>query len=153
MRKNLMSSVWLASATLFILSTHPSAAQTLVQPTLTAEQCQPLSAANADLCCIALNRQQLLTSQEIDQCPPVTTARIQDVMEAQEPVDNTAPTDVVVPTDGTPGEEPEPTTEVNANSGAGNGGETGTSETGSTDSDPGNSGGNNNAPSSPGGQN
>ena len=159
MNRILRNTVWLASATLFSLSAYPSTAQTLVRPTLNAEQCQPLSAANADLCCIAMNRQQLLTSQEIDQCPPVTTARIQDVMQAQESVDTdqtngVIPTDGAVPTDGTgqPGEEPEPT-EANANSGAGNGGETGPSETGSMDSDPGNSEGNNNAPDSPPGQN
>ena len=152
------TTMWIVSAG-FVASMHaiPAQAQAIERPILTTQQCQPLSADNSDLCCIALNRQEFLTAAEIDQCPPLTTARIRTVIEeANSDTDQTAGT---VPTDGPvgPGEEPgaDPGIEntAKANSGAGNAGETGSGEHSSTDADPGNSGGSNNSPDSPSGQN
>ena len=96
--------IWMASAVLFSsIPTFPAGAQNIERPTLTAAQCQPLSADNADLCCIALNRQQLLTDAEIEQCPPLTTARIRAVVEEHDGGNNSGPTAGTIPTDGTGG--------------------------------------------------
>ena len=83
----------MASAVLFSsIPTFPAGAQNIECLTLTAAQCQPLSADNADLCCIALNWQQLLTDAEIEQCPPMTTARICAVVEEHDGGNNSGPT-------------------------------------------------------------
>ena len=152
------TTIWIFSAAFVAsLPAIPARAQAIERPILTALQCQPLSSDNSDLCCIALNRQEFLTAAEIDQCPPLTTARIRTVIEeANSDTDQTAGT---VPTDGPvgPGEEPGADPGIGdtakANSGAGNAGETGSGEHSSTDADPGNSGGSNNSPDSPSGQN
>ena len=48
--------IWMASVGIFLsMPALPAGAQNIERPTLTAAQCQPLSADNADLCCIALN--------------------------------------------------------------------------------------------------
>lgn len=67
---------------------------------------------------------------------------------------NNALTDDDPANDPVPGDDDEPdaTGSINPNSGAGNDGETGMTETEGTDVDPGNSGGNNNAPADPPGQ-
>ena len=44
------------------------------RPVLSAQQCQPLSAGNFAICCVALNRGDILSAAELDQCPPLTTS-------------------------------------------------------------------------------
>src|SRR5688500_2401003 len=106
----------------------------MTRPTLTPEQCQPISADNTEICCIASNRQLLLSAAELAQCPPLTTTSIRAVLEALDDTVGTPGTNVVtLPIDGTdqPGEEPGEELGVpgddtaKANSGAGNAGETG----------------------------
>jgi hypothetical protein len=58
----------------------PASAQLSPRPTMTAAQCQPLTEQNYELCCIAANRSRILTREQIAQCPPLTTARIQTVL-------------------------------------------------------------------------
>ena len=47
---------------------------------MTAAQCQPLTADNYEMCCIALNRTELLRPGDLAQCPPLTTALIRGVL-------------------------------------------------------------------------
>ena len=54
----------------------PASAQSSVRPVLTAEQCVPLTEQNYAICCVALNRDELLTRSELDQCPPITTGQV-----------------------------------------------------------------------------
>jgi hypothetical protein len=159
--KNLLGrAIWMAPASLCLMVPNPVEAQSVERPRLTAQQCQPLTADNADICCIALNRNELLTDEELDQCPPLTTARIRTVVDEFDS-DETNPPTGTVPSDDPddpddPGQDPggDPGTETTkANSGAGNGGESGAGEHESSDPDPGNSGGHNNSPDSPGGRN
>ena len=68
----------LGSATVCLIGyTVPSTAQISSRPFLTADQCQPLTEENYELCCIAANRSRILTRAQIKQCPPITTSRIQ----------------------------------------------------------------------------
>lgn len=69
----LMSAGFLASATI------PARGQEAERPILTADQCSPLTEANYQLCCIAQNRDQILTAGQIEQCPPLSTALIRNV--------------------------------------------------------------------------
>lgn len=43
---------------------------------MSAAKCSPLTGSNYQSCCIALNRSQILTPYELNQCPPLTTAVI-----------------------------------------------------------------------------
>ncbi|PBB83676.1 hypothetical protein CK216_27710, partial [Mesorhizobium sp. WSM3876] len=43
---------------------------------MTAAQCQPLMESNYALCCIAINRNSILSRAQLDQCPPLTTSLI-----------------------------------------------------------------------------
>jgi hypothetical protein len=70
-----------AVAMLLVPMTSQVSAQDFARPTLMAEQCQPLSSANYELCCIALNRDQLLPADQAGQCPPLTDTFVQRVME------------------------------------------------------------------------
>ncbi|WP_292215308.1 hypothetical protein [Mesorhizobium sp.] len=54
----------------------PASAQSSISPVLTAEQCIPLTEQNYAICCVALNRDELLTRAELDQCPPITTGQV-----------------------------------------------------------------------------
>jgi hypothetical protein len=151
------ATIFISSAVLLSFAASAAGAKELVRPTLTAEQCQPLSPNNVDLCCMAMNRNNLLTATQIDQCPPLTTARLRAAL-AKSDVTGSIPTPSIKPDQpgnepgavpaGQPGSDP-----AKANSGAGNGAETGTGEHASSDTDPGNSGGHNNSPDSPAGQN
>ncbi|RUX92521.1 hypothetical protein EN935_02730 [Mesorhizobium sp. M7D.F.Ca.US.004.03.1.1] len=51
-------------------------AEESIRPRLTAAQCQPLTDANYARCCIAINRRSILSSDQIEQCPPITTSLI-----------------------------------------------------------------------------
>ena len=77
-----------SAALLTTLVYGPAVAQTVERPTLAADQCQPLTQANFELCCVAQNREVLLTGGEVDQCPPLTTALIQKVIDDMEDSDN-----------------------------------------------------------------
>src|SRR5690606_17729364 len=78
---HLTSRLLLGSAAIFIVGFPlPAAAQTGPRPVLTAAECQPLTEDNYALCCIAANRSRILTPSELDQCPPITTSRIQAVL-------------------------------------------------------------------------
>ena len=59
----------------------PATAQFSPRPFLTADQCQPLTEATYELCCIAANRSRILTPEQIDLCPPITTSRIQALLD------------------------------------------------------------------------
>ena len=87
---------------------------------------------------------------------PENTALCDDLTEDSIEAFNTALTDDDPANDPIPGDdddEPDATGSIKPNSGAGNDGETGLTETpGGTDVDPGNSGDNNNAPADPPGQ-
>ncbi len=58
------------------MPTMPASAQSSIRPVLTAEQCVPLTEQNYAICCVALNRDELLTRAELDQCPPITTGQV-----------------------------------------------------------------------------
>jgi len=104
--KKIKTAIWLTSATLVTIAANTAGAQNagaqnIERPILTAEQCQPLSAENAEICCIASNRRLLLTAGELDQCPPLTTASIRAVLEGSaDGVIPPSPDVVTVPVDG-----------------------------------------------------
>src|SRR5262245_34086343 len=60
---------------------NPATSQSNVRPRLTAAQCQPLTESNYELCCIARNRTSILTREQLDQCPPLTTSLIDSATE------------------------------------------------------------------------
>lgn len=62
----LLAANWASSAT----------AKESIRPRLTASQCQPLTDANYARCCIAINRRSILSPDQIEQCPPLTTSLI-----------------------------------------------------------------------------
>lgn len=77
----LTSPLLLASTVAFTLGTVlPSEAQQSPRPRLTLDQCQPLTAENYELCCIARNRHAILTAEQLEQCPPLVTSLIQNVI-------------------------------------------------------------------------
>lgn len=77
----LTSPLLLASTVAFTLGTVlPSGAQQSPRPRLTLDQCQPLTAENYELCCIARNRHAILTAEQLEQCPPLVTSLIQNVI-------------------------------------------------------------------------
>ncbi|RWE19017.1 MAG: hypothetical protein EOS41_31025, partial [Mesorhizobium sp.] len=53
-----------------------ASAQNSIRPRMTAAQCQPLMESNYALCCIAINRNSILSRAQLDQCPPLTTSLI-----------------------------------------------------------------------------
>ena len=57
-----------------------ASAQSQVRPILNAQQCSPLSDENYEICCIALNRSDILSATDIAQCPPLTTSLISNVL-------------------------------------------------------------------------
>lgn len=66
----------ISSAFLAVNWASSTAAQDSIRPRLTAAQCQPLTDANYARCCIAINRRSILSSDQIEQCPPLTTSLI-----------------------------------------------------------------------------
>ncbi|HEV7255420.1 MAG TPA: hypothetical protein VGN97_20260 [Mesorhizobium sp.] len=81
-RTGALSGAFLLSSTLLLLPTAPAQAQQSLRPVLSAAQCQPLSEANFEMCCVAQNRAQFLTPEEVRSCPPLTTALVARVVEA-----------------------------------------------------------------------
>ncbi|MCA0033064.1 hypothetical protein [Mesorhizobium sp. B263B2A] len=75
MRK-VYSTLLVSSAVLAASMTSSTAAQDSIRPRMTAAQCQPLTDANYAMCCIAINRGSILSSDQLDQCPPITTSLI-----------------------------------------------------------------------------
>ncbi|WP_172751291.1 hypothetical protein [Ensifer sp. LCM 4579] len=72
----LLSAGFLASAPI------PASGQAVERPILTADQCNPLTEANYELCCIALNRTELLSAGQLAQCPPLNTAVIRNALQS-----------------------------------------------------------------------
>ncbi len=70
------STLLISSALLAASCASSTAAQDSIRPRLTAAQCQPLTDANYAQCCIAINRRSILSSDQIEQCPPLTTSLI-----------------------------------------------------------------------------
>lgn len=70
------STLLISSALLAANWASSAAAQESIRPRLTAAQCQPLTDANYARCCIAINRRSILSSDQIEQCPPLTTSLI-----------------------------------------------------------------------------
>lgn len=66
----------LMTAGFMTAATVPARAQNVVGPMLVAEQCSPLTDANYEACCMAQNRAEILTAEQINQCPPLSTASI-----------------------------------------------------------------------------
>ncbi|MDK1373171.1 MULTISPECIES: hypothetical protein [unclassified Sinorhizobium] len=66
----------LMSVGFFASTTVPARAQGAERPILTADQCSPLTEGNYQLCCMARNRNMILTAEQIEQCPPLSTAAI-----------------------------------------------------------------------------
>ena len=66
----------LSSAICLAALVTPAASQQSPRPRLSAAQCQPLTEANYEVCCIALNRRSILSAQQIDECPPLTTSLV-----------------------------------------------------------------------------
>ncbi|MCG5482023.1 MAG: hypothetical protein KK478_23835 [Ensifer alkalisoli] len=72
----LLSAGFLASAPV------PASGQAMERPILTADQCSPLTESNYELCCIALNRTEILNAGQLAQCPPLSTALIRNVLQS-----------------------------------------------------------------------
>ncbi|HMF67965.1 MAG TPA: hypothetical protein VK602_10195, partial [Phyllobacterium sp.] len=58
------------------LSGGPAYAQTKRALFASAAQCRTLTDENAGLCCFALNKRWVLSKQQLDMCPPLTTSAI-----------------------------------------------------------------------------
>jgi hypothetical protein len=116
------SGIVLVSAALFgSAATAPAGAQGLERPVLTAQECHPLTGDNYELCCVALNRMDILTAAEIDQCPPMTTAQIQSVLNNSRPGDRGAnvPEDAITTGDITGGGIGQPQSSSGTDNGGG----------------------------------
>lgn len=74
--RKVYSTLLVSSAVLAASMTSSTAAQDSIRPQMTAAQCQPLTDANYAMCCIAINRGSILSSDQLDQCPPITTSLI-----------------------------------------------------------------------------
>ncbi len=92
-----------------------------------------------------------LTPENTPLCSDLSSETVEEFNSALSDDDPANDPVAVIDDDGDDG-APETTGSVQPNSGAGNDGETGLTETGGDDEDPGNSGANNNAPSDPPGQ-
>ncbi|WP_309083108.1 hypothetical protein [Chelativorans sp.] len=164
--RSVVSFAALLSATLVF----PALAQQ-ARPEMTTAQCNPLTEANRELCCVAINRERILTPSALDQCPPLTTSSVEralDLIEAPgtgnsgQPAAVSAPSALTTPTGasvvgtspasgaGLAG-SPDTRGNDNINAGPGDGAEGGVSE--ASDMDPGRSGENNNAGAAPGASN
>ncbi|OAP45836.1 hypothetical protein ATB98_04015 [Sinorhizobium saheli] len=78
-------STFLASTSLAIMSAGflvsgavPVRAQAVEATIVTADQCSPLTDDNYQLCCMAQNRADVLTTAQIAACPPLSTALISE---------------------------------------------------------------------------
>lgn len=80
-RTCILASAAILSSPLTMIGTQPSTAQTLDRPIVTAAQCARLTSENYVICCMAANRDSVLSEEEIEQCPPITTALIRIAIE------------------------------------------------------------------------
>ena len=72
----------LISAGFLAVAAAPAGAQQVERPILTVDQCTPLTESNYELCCIALNRTEILSAGQLAQCPPLTTTFIRNVFQS-----------------------------------------------------------------------
>ena len=79
-----LSPAFLLSSAFLVLPGTSVYAQENPRPVLTADQCQPLTKDNLELCCVAQNRARLLSEEEIRSCPPVTTGLVERVVKILE---------------------------------------------------------------------
>ena len=74
----------ISSALAATLPTGFASAQNSLRPRMAAAACQPLTRDNFEMCCIALNRRSILSSEQLAQCPPLTTSVISAVLAGSE---------------------------------------------------------------------